>query len=201
MNSTWLVTSDVCVDSAASPDQQSVSAPRGQEQLHVVILSQRGISRAISRCCGYEFEDCIRAWYGSSLIAPRDTGWSSIRRRFIRRFTTTSPVFARAGAGETVDSSRDPVDVLLVLCQFPDDLMLLHAVKGWRRHCRYAVCWIEEVWASRIAKERGYLRMLRDFNGVFVNCHGSAAVVSDAIGRPCRYLPRTRGRDGRGRRG
>src|SRR4029077_14583918 len=56
-------------------------------------------------------------------------------------------------------------------------------------HCKTSVCWISEMWAARIPLCKYWIHSLRRFDHVFVSARGSVAALSEAIGRPCQWLP------------
>ena len=45
------------------------------------------------------------------------------------------------------------------------------------------------MWAARIPLCKYWIHSLRRFDHIFVSAQGSVAALSDAIGRPCRWLP------------
>jgi hypothetical protein len=69
------------------------------------------------------------------------------------------------------------------------DFLNISAIEGWQDHCKTSVCWIQEMWAARIPLYKYWIHFLRRFDHVFVSFRGTIAALSDAIGRPCRWLP------------
>jgi hypothetical protein len=80
-------------------------------------------------------------------------------------------------------------DVFLARCQTEKDLLDLNAIKGWKDHCKTSVCWVDELWAASIPAQKYWLHALKQFDHVFVAMSGTVAPLSEAIDRPCRYLP------------
>jgi hypothetical protein len=67
------------------------------------------------------------------------------------------------------------------------ELFALAAVPDWRRRCRVAACFVNELWAHLLP---GYLlELLAEFDHVFVGVRHIVADVERIVGRPCSYLP------------
>lgn len=69
------------------------------------------------------------------------------------------------------------------------ELFGLKAIKGWRERCRYAACFINEVWASELNDYDYLLELLQDFDHIFVGLQHSVDLVAQVTGKPCTYLP------------
>lgn len=65
----------------------------------------------------------------------------------------------------TVDQDYD---FFMFVCQFPLELTALDRIKGWRERCGQAVVYMLEGWQDRFPKQRQELRMLDQFDHVFV---------------------------------
>jgi hypothetical protein len=67
------------------------------------------------------------------------------------------------------------------------ELFALATVPDWRRRCRVAACFINEIWAHLMP---GYLlELLADFDHIFLGTQHTVADVARLVGRPCTYLP------------
>jgi len=67
------------------------------------------------------------------------------------------------------------------------ELFALAAVPDWRRRCRVAACFVNELWAHLLP---GYLlELLAEFDHVFVGVQHIVGDVQRIVGRPCSYLP------------
>jgi hypothetical protein len=80
-------------------------------------------------------------------------------------------------------------DLFVAVCQNYFDLLYLNAIDGWKDQCKTSVCWIDELWASRIPAFSYWLHALSRFDHVFVGSLGSVAGLAKAINRPCHWLP------------
>jgi hypothetical protein len=139
----------------------------------------------------YEAQDVLAEVDDVDLICLEPGRGYQVRERWQRRLmfhdTSRRFVFANPGLRE-VRLTRE-YDVFLARCQTEKDLLDVNAVEGWKDHCRTSVCWLDEMWATLITENRCWLHALRRFDHVFVGMSGTVAPLSDAIGRPCRYLP------------
>jgi hypothetical protein len=84
---------------------------------------------------------------------------------------------------------RKEYDLLLLVCPSWGDIFNINAIHGWQDLCRTSVCWIEELWAVNVPKYKYSLPLLRVFDQVVLGLNGSTKPVSDAIGKPCHYVP------------
>ncbi|NNE19575.1 MAG: glycosyltransferase family 1 protein [Myxococcales bacterium] len=157
---------------------------------NLAILSQRGLSAHVSRCCGYEFEDALRSTFpGTTLYAPRPH--SSIRTGLKIKARFAHPgsfggAFDNAFAIEQVDEH----EVLLAVMGDVRDLALLGAMRDWRRKSRYAICWLHELWIEEIPRLRGMLRALEQFDLVICSLYYTAEKLREELKSPdVMYLP------------
>ncbi len=157
---------------------------------NLAILSQRGLSTHVSRCCGYEFEDVLReAFPGTRLYAPRLNPSIQAGLKVKARVAHTGSfggIFDNVFAVEQADEH----EVLLASMGNARDLALLGAVKDWRRKSRYAICWIHELWIGEIPRLRGMLRVLEQFDLVLSSLYYTAEKLREELKGPdVIYLP------------
>src|SRR5664280_2429575 len=69
------------------------------------------------------------------------------------------------------------------------ELTHLQRITGWRRRVSTAVAFIIEFWPPSLPRSRDYIRLLRDFDHVWVFNRWSLPVLSELVGVPCSYLP------------
>jgi hypothetical protein len=78
---------------------------------------------------------------------------------------------------------------LFFACLRHSDTLFLNSVKDWRKNCEVAACFVEELWLNEIETDRHWLKLLRNFDHVFLGFHSSVELLSNLINRPCHYLP------------
>jgi len=80
-------------------------------------------------------------------------------------------------------------DLLVMMCQTYWDFLYVNAIENWKDHVKTSVCWIDELWAANLPRYKYWLPSLRRFDHVVVGMHGTAAPLSEAIGKRCHYVP------------
>jgi len=156
----------------------------------VLLLSMRGISDLVAYCLQYEFEDVVTDVTGADRADAGDFAALELSRRAYKlaRLVTGSRALARASTPRpsTVKLDRD-YDLFLPVFNSPYELMALATVPDWRKRCRVAACFVNEIWESDLP---GYLlELLAEFDHVFVGLRHPVAQIARITGRPCSYLP------------
>jgi hypothetical protein len=156
----------------------------------VLLLSMRRLSTLAAYCGQYEFEDVVTAVTGADRVEADDTRALEFSRRAYKllRVGSRSRRLARAWAPgpSTVRLAQD-YDLFFPIFNNPHELYALATVPDWRRRCRLAACFINEIWAHLWPTE--LLELLTDFDHVFLGSRPCAEQVQRSVGRPCSYLP------------
>ncbi|HYE63481.1 MAG TPA: glycosyltransferase [Phycisphaerales bacterium] len=151
------------------------------------MLSQRRLHPDVSRCCNYELEDVVCAMDSVDMVAPQITRAGDIADRGLRKVSRVLPVAARLNPFPVTTLERD-YDLFFASFQFMSDVLSLNAVRGWRKRCRTAVCVIDELWAGRVREVRGLMRLLDQFDHVFLGCRGSLEPFARASTAKASYM-------------
>ena len=156
----------------------------------VLLLSMRRLNDLVAFCMQYEFEDIVADLTGADRIDAGDREALELSRRTYRlaRFATRSRRFARASASRpsTVRLQRD-YELFFPVFNYAHELYALATVPDWRKRCRVAACFINEVWADLLPEY--LLELLAEFDHVFLGMRHPVDEVARIIGRPCTYLP------------
>jgi len=160
----------------------------GVTNLRIGLFSQRHLQRLVSRCAEYEFEDVICEIDDAELLTPEPHRWFGVGQKVTNRIAQHFgfPFFNPGVKRLPLDKNYD---LLVVICQFASDLLSLNAIKGWKKRCRTSVCWLAEFWACEVAKRKGHLKILSQFDYVVLTCNASIQAVKEAIQQPCVYMP------------
>lgn len=163
----------------------------------VLVLSRRNVSRSTWHASQYEFEDLVLELDDACLLAPGPRDHPSARSMGgelanaaarAARLGRRHPGFPYVPMSRTRVSTQH--DVLLVVCHHPQELAYLHRVHGWREAARTAVCVLIELWPSWVERDADYLRLLRDFDRVYVFHPTVGPELARRIGTPVpSYLP------------
>ena len=156
----------------------------------VLLLSMRRLADLVAFCLQYEFEDVVAEATGADRVEAGGRAsleWS--RRAYkLARYATGSPRLARACAPRpsTVTLERD-YELFFPVFNHAHELFALAEVPDWRRRCRVAACFVNELWAHQLP---GYLlELLGEFDHVFLGVRHTVEEVARRVGRPCSYLP------------
>jgi hypothetical protein len=114
----------------------------------------------------------------------RKLGWL---RRFMYRDISRRLAFVNPGL-KRLRLTRD-YDLLVVMCQGYWEFLFINAIEGWQDHCKTSICWIDELWAADLPLCKYWIPSLRRFDHVVVGLQGTAAPLSEMIGRRCHFVP------------
>jgi Glycosyl transferases group 1 len=111
----------------------------------------------------------------------------SLLKRWLYHDITRKLAFANPGLRPV--RLRKEYDLLVLVCPNWWDVLHINAIHGLRDRCRTSLCWIDELWAHSVPEYKYWLPLLRVFDHVVLGLNGSTRPVSDAIGKPCHYVP------------
>jgi hypothetical protein len=160
----------------------------GSTDQRICMFSQRNLQGLVSRCNDYEFEDVVCAIDDVDFLAPQPHSFFPVGQKIVNRFARHASIIS-LNPGIRKQRLAKSYDLFIMKCLFLRDLTSLNALEGWRQRCRTAVCWIMESWASELHKFKGHLKILSQFDHVFLNCSNSVQPIQDIIQRPCSYIP------------
>jgi Glycosyl transferases group 1 len=157
----------------------------------ICMPTARGFKKRAFYCGQYEAQDVLLGVDDVDLIhLEPGRGYKfkeAWQRRLLFRDVSRQLIFANPGLHKVRLTQQ--YDLFLVMCQMDHDFLNISAIEGWQDHCKTSVCWIQEMWAADMPFCKYWIHSLRRFDHVFISARGSVAALSDAIGRPCRWLP------------
>ena len=163
---------------------------RDPSRSRVVVFSQRGASRKVWEAAQHEFEDVIAAVDDARIIAPAGGDRSDLAR--LRR-QGSNRLRRRAGrprlAAMTPTELDGEADLFFAVFASGHDLAYLPRMRGWQERCRTKVAFVIEWWTTQVGSTTDYLRLLRDFDHVFVFSRGILPHIEEVAGVPAGYLP------------
>jgi hypothetical protein len=156
----------------------------------VLLLSMRRLADLVAYCLQYELEDVVADVTGADRVEAGDRPALERSRRGYKlaRFATGSKRLARGCAPRpsTVRLERD-YELFFPVFNHVHELFALATVPDWRRRCRVAACFVNELWVHLLP---GYLlELLSEFDHVFLGVRHGVEEVARIVGRPCSYLP------------
>jgi hypothetical protein len=156
----------------------------------VLLLSMRRLADVVAFCLQYELEDVAAEVTGADRVEAGGRAaleWS--RRAYkLARAATGWRRLARACAPRppSVRLERD-YELFFPVFNHAYELYALAAVPGWRRRCRRAACFVNELWAHQLPAY--LLELLGEFDHVFVGVRHVVDEVARRVRVPCSYLP------------
>jgi Glycosyl transferases group 1 len=170
---------------------QAADVPGEAMKPRICMPTARGFKKKAFYCAQYEAQDVLSDVADVDLIHLEPGRGYKFKEAWLRRLVfrdvTRKLIFANPGLHKV--RLTQEYDLFLVMCQMDHDFLDINAIEGWQDRCRTSVCWISEMWAARIPLCKYWIHSLRRFDHIFVSAQGSVAALSDAIGRPCRWLP------------
>ena len=158
---------------------------------NVLLLSMRRVQDLVAFSLQYEFEDVVAEVTGADRADVCDFDSLELSRRVYKlaRFATRSRRVARACAPRLSMAPLDrDYELFFPVFNNPYELFALAAVPDWRKRCRVAACFIDEVWAADLPEDY-LLEQLADFDHVFIGLRHPVDQLARRVGRPCSYLP------------
>lgn len=174
----------------------------------VLLYSQRNVFTYMWEVPQTEFEDVVMLVDDAALIAP--TSWPAERppvssTTFAGRATRWGRVAAELG-GRFMSGVREsahrpkrwpvgPVtvdrdyDLFFATFHFPRNISVVERLRDVRRRCRTMACFLVECWTPQIADNRHYLRLLDQFDHVFLFNAASVRHVQAETTARCHFLP------------
>lgn len=162
----------------------------------MLVLSQRGLEQPVFHAAQYELEDLLVGLDDVDLLAPPRVphpGASRETRRVVNGALKRLGVPRRTApwTRPSMRSTRVVADHDLFFAVFHSGYQLahLHRLPGWRDRCRYAACLLVEMWARNVPRNADYLRLLADFDVVYVQ-NPAVIPLLQGLGVPdVRFLP------------
>jgi glycosyltransferase involved in cell wall biosynthesis len=172
---------------ADSAHSGAILMPRGGD---VLLLSMRRLADHVAYCMDYEFEDVIGEVTGADLVEADNLPALELSRRAYKltRFATRSRSLARALSPlPSIVPLHRSYELFFPIFNHTHELYTLATIPNWRKRCRYAACFVSEVWLHLLP--RYLLEQLADFDHVFLGNYHCVEDVARITGRPCSYLP------------
>jgi hypothetical protein len=164
---------------------------RSSRKARICMPTSRDFTRMAFQCGRYEAQDVLVDADDVDLIhlkaRPGFRFRESWQRRLLWRDITQRLAYVNPGL-EPVRLTQD-YEVFIVVCQTYWDLLYVNAIQNWKDRCRTSIIWIDELWASLVPQYKYWIQSLKRFDHIVLGMQGTVAKLSDAIGRPCHYLP------------
>lgn len=163
-----------------------------KEDSRILLLSLRNLDQHVSGCLINEFEDMVCALDAVKILAP------IISTNLVSKLTNKSAKYIEKLTGkrriinqpkfEKIVINKE-YDLFLFVCQHPFQIPYINLLKNWRKKCRKAALWLDEIWVKDVEKWKEELQLLKSFDCIFMNFSSSIDAVAAKIQPPCHHLP------------
>ena len=159
-------------------------------QSRIAILSEREINHHVASCCLYEFEDAIAQVDSVDFFTPKRS-YKSAQRNFkwVKKLTRSPQIANHLKFDPNSFTLEHDYDLFFMILDNPSKFIALDSIKNWRQKCKKAVCYIIEIWESKISECQDYLELFKDFDHIYLGHTSSTKAVEEITGVPCSYLP------------
>lgn len=165
---------------------RSVQGPGGP----VLLLSMRRLADLVAYCAQYEFEDVITEVTGADRAEATDAAALEFSRRSYKLLRLAGRSRRLAGGltpRPALQRLQRDYQLFLPIFNHTHELYALRTIPDWRARCRWAACFITEVWSHLLPAY--LLELLSEFDHVFIGTRHCVEEVARICGRPCTYLP------------
>lgn len=165
--------------------------PKSSPRPRICMPSGRNFKKEAFLCGHYEAQDVLLKVDDVDLIClepgPSYKFKDKWQRKLMFHAVTGRAILMNPGLHK-VRLTRE-YDLFLVRCQTEKDLPDINAIEGWKERCKTSVCWIDELWAAQIPKNRHWLHVFKQFDHIFVGFSETVEPLSKAIDRPVQWMP------------
>ena len=155
----------------------------------VLVYSERNVIARKWHALQYEFEDVGTEIGLADVVAPRARERTPVNRALYR-------VNRGAGRGGMREVHLEEMtitgdyDLFFAFFAFPSDIPHIQRLKGWRKRCKKAICFIGEHYTQENEQNRRYLQMLRElgFDQVYIFNTAPKETIASIVGCPVEFM-------------
>jgi len=171
-----------------------MKSPKLEPESRVLLMSQRNLDLKVYQCWMYEFEDIISELDSVDILAPTKSHPSKSTQLIDKSFNKASRLFGLHNYPKIYipdQEVKNDYELFFGIFLFPSQLLYLNSLKGWKERCEKKVCYLGEVWTKDLDNPqiRAYLKLLKDFDHIFIHTRGSIDKISEIIDHPCHFMP------------
>ena len=162
----------------------------------MLVFSQRRLQQPAWHATQYEWENLLTELDDVDLLAPPPPAHEELSRLSRRALNGT---LRRVGGKRrsppwrvpNMQHTRVAADHDLFFAVFHNGYQLsyLHRLRGWRQRCRRAACVLVEMWSPDVEMDSDYLRLLAEFDVVYLFNPTIAPRLRELGVRNLRFLP------------
>ncbi|MCC0178464.1 glycosyltransferase family 1 protein [Waterburya agarophytonicola K14] len=160
------------------------------KESRTLVWSLRNIQNFIYNSSLFEFEDIINLVDAVDLIAPPqyDFAGSAVKRLVKTQTHNFKPLINLNPYFKSIDLEQE-YDIFMAILDFPWNISSINLLKNLRQKCKFAVCYLDELWSSDLPKFNNCLKFFQDFDLICVGFSDVVENVRQVTNVPCIYLP------------
>jgi hypothetical protein len=155
----------------------------------VLVASNYNDGMALQNGLCFEFADLIARSCNADVIAPVN-GEHGAGSRFVRTMVShgrRALGFSRISRIQA-ERVREKYDAFFYICMNPNSLAELQSIQGWRENCGKAAAFVFETWSSQLQRNKAHLKLLDQFDHVFIYNKSSIPNLRKFTTAPCSFL-------------
>jgi hypothetical protein len=155
-----------------------------------LVASNYNVLQRLFMSVCYEFCNVIGNIGDAKVLAPKASDLSKVQLVISKVNSGLRSEFGlrRAPKMKTTHLDRS-YDFFFYVCPHVFDVVELDSIIDWRRRCKTAAVFIIESWSSGLEANKHYLKMLDQFDHVFLFNGSSVVNVQAYTSAPCSFLP------------
>jgi len=158
----------------------------------VLIWSLRNIQNFVYNSCLFEFEDIIEDVDQANVLAPPQyDALGTFLKRVVEYKTRRTGALSLTRVNPYVGGIELHYEyqIYFVTLDFPWYFSSVNLLKNWRRRCRFAVCYVIEVWSLEIPQMKNFMDFFNQFDLICVGTYSVVDEVQAIADVPCMFLP------------
>jgi hypothetical protein len=170
-------------------EQMMHASDFSSEGPRVLVASNYNDGMALQNGLCFEFADLIARSTRADIVAP-----CNIVHRPGTGLVRTVVSHGRRALGfsrvSRIEEARvsEKYDLFFYICMNPNDLAELQSIRGWRENCGKAAAFIFETWSSQLQRNKAHLKLLDQFDHVFIYNKSSIRNLRTFTSAPCSFL-------------
>ncbi|MEM6450258.1 MAG: glycosyltransferase [Cyanobacteria bacterium P01_D01_bin.105] len=171
---------------------QSSVGTEDNQSARVLIWSLRNVQNFVYNSCLFELEDVIEDVDEANVLTPpqyNSTG--TFIKRVIEYKTRRTGAFSLTKVNPYVGGIELHYDyqIYFVVLDFPWYFTSVNLLKNWRRRCRFAVCYMIELWSAEIPMMKNFMDFFNQFDLICTATYHIVDELQEISDVPCLFVP------------
>lgn len=162
------------------------------QDARVLVWSLRNVQNFVYNSCLFEFEDIIEdVDTANVLVPPQYNSLGTFIKRVVEYKTRRTKAFSLANVNPYVGGIELHYEyqIYFVTLDFPWYFSSVNLLKNWRRRCRFAVCYVIEIWTADIPEMTNFMDFFNQFDLICTATYHVLGAVQEIADVPCMFVP------------